>query len=536
MGFVEGATEYLEVSHFMPAQANAIRTGSAIKFLKNVGLDMADNAVQEAIIDPIDELVVGVVSGKGNYNLKTREGWKQLGNAMIEDAINGALSSLLMGGINIGIGSSVRLYDNIKNGNNTSINEWKAALSDIQKSKKIDIKEKFKEAFKYEKEKVVNNYGIYTMTNMDNQGNVTGLTQIMGESIDLDNKELSVSPVVVYTDGYYNVIDGQTGLKLDTTLYNSKQHAINSFKEKISKADTATIDEINRQATITQLVLEDKFREMQDIAEQNPGEMQRQTRIEFVQDNKMYSTSEAQQILNDYGINTSVNNRQYLGEELNDMITHSIFEKLQLDETSKNANNSIEQIKQKSYTPEQFNNVKELLSEISDTSMYKKSDTMPILEYISDTISNVNLIEQSGNYYVNSLTEEGRVVYQQKIGNRPYTGKKLKEIVNTAMEKAAYNVSSERQNKNAPTESADYTATPGSPNTTQTSQESNESNFYTAKMNYAVEDIKKVTETFNTKKEYTTDEVMALWNYDIVEKGDNALYNNNNDVESYIDK
>lgn len=521
MGFVEGATEYLEVSHFMPAQTKAIRTGSAIKFLKNVGLDMADNAVQEAIIDPIDEFIASSISGKGNYDLKTREGWKQLGNAMVEDAINGALSSILMGGINLNIGSCMKLYDNIKNGKSPTTNEWKAAFSDVQKSKKINIKEKFKEAFKYEKEKVTNNHDVYTMTDMDNHGNIIGLTQTIGESIDLDNKELQVFPVVVYTDGYYNIIDGKSGLKLDTTLYENKQHAINGFKEKISNADIASINEINRQAVITQLVVADKFREMQEIAQQNPGEMQRQTRIEFVQDDKMYSTNEAQQILNDYGIDTSVNNRQYLGQELNDMITYNMFEKLQLNETSKNNSNYMQNNKnntRKSYTPEQFNKAKELLNEISDTSIYKKSDTIPILEYLKDNIGNVNLIEQSGNYYVNSLSEDGKVVYQQKVSDRPYTGKKLKEIINTAIEKADYNVDFEKPNTN----------------TAQTSSEPNRSTFYSTETNYSVKDIKKVTEPFNMKQEYTIDEMAEIWNNEIAENEYDVVYDSNGNIKSYI--
>lgn len=57
MGFMEGATEMIGVDKFLSA-GNAVRKGSFKEALRNYGLDMVDNAIQEAVIDPIDELIV----------------------------------------------------------------------------------------------------------------------------------------------------------------------------------------------------------------------------------------------------------------------------------------------------------------------------------------------------------------------------------------------------------------------------------------------------------------------------------------------
>lgn len=513
MGYMEGATEYLEISKFVPAQINSLSKGKFGDFLKNVGLDMADNAVQEAIIDPVDELTAYITSGKSKNDYSTKEGWQQLGKDMIEDGFNGALSSILMGGITGGIGSSIRLYDKIRNGEKITNQELKDTLSDIQKSGIVSIKDKFKEAFNFQKEKLENNNEkIYTITNIDTQGNHSSLTQVIGEDIEVNNNKLLINPAVVYTKGYYNIIDSKSGLMIDSTMYDNKENAINSFKEKISNVDNATINEINRRATISQLSIMDKFQEMQEKAFENPGKLQKQTRIEFVQENENYNQQEAQQILNDFNVDYTANNSQYSGEELNTIITNNIATRI---------DNSIEENGNKTNyisTTNELTQFSETVNQIQDKSIYTDAETINTLQTVSDNIENINLINKNGETYLVSLDKNGNRTYRQKIDKTKYKGSEVKQIINTAINSA--DLSNIVDNTNT--------------NIAQSSQNRISDSLNNETTNYTVENVKKITEPFQAQKEYTLNEMANIWNNEINAKDLDTIYDSNGNVQSYI--
>lgn len=474
MGVMEGASEMVGVSNFLKA-GSALKKGAFREALRGYGLNMADNAIQEAVIDPVDELTAAITSGKTKNDYSNVEGWITLGHDMVQDGIDGALSSLLMDGVGASINSSVYLYDKIKNGKNINKQDIVDAYTDIQNNPDIDVEEHFKKSFDYQKNKVLNDDGLYMTVDMDNQGNVN-FTQVMGEPIQFDDKRINIKPVVVYDNsiGYYNVIDGKTGTKLDTTSYSSKEEAISGFNDRISKVDQATIKNINNAVTKARIEVLNKANEMN----KNTTNISNDFYIKTI-DNQLYTAREFQNIINDM----SNQNREY--------------------------------------TTQQYNNINKTVNSISDGTLYNSTDANHVFDTVSDNIKNVEVIEQSGNRYLNSLDNEGRVAYQQKLDSKVYSGKKIKNIVNTAIQKADMtylNTDNNTQTTNTP----------------QSSPEPNISSFYSNETNYAVQDIKKVTEPFNKQESYGKDEMAEVWNEEVSDNNYDAYYDSNGNIERYI--
>lgn len=474
MGVMEGASEMVGVSNFLKA-GSALKKGAFREALRGYGLNMADNAIQEAVIDPVDELTAAITSGKTKNDYSNVEGWITLGHDMVQDGIDGALSSLLMDGVGASINSSVYLYDKIKNGKNINRQDIVDAYTDIQNNPDIDVEEHFKNSFDYQKNKVLNDDRLYMTVDMDNQGNI-GFTQVIGEPIKFNDKRININPVVVYdnSSGYYNVIDGNTGTKLDTTPYSVKDEAINSFNDKISKVDQATIKNINTAVTKTRMEVLNKSNEIN----KNTTNISNDFYIKTI-DNQLYTAREFQNIINDM----SNQNREY--------------------------------------TTQQYDNISKTVNSISDRTLYNSTDANHVFDTVSDNIKNVEVIEQSGNRYLNSLDNEGNVAYQQKLDSKVYSGKKIKNIVNTAIQKADMTYLNTDNN----TQTA---------NTPQSSSEPNTSSFYSNETNYAVQDIKKVIEPFNKQESYSKDEMAEVWNEEVSDNNYDAYYDSNGNIERYI--
>lgn len=71
-------------------------------------------------------------------------------------------------------------------------------------------------------------------------------------------------------------------------------------------------------------------------------------------------------------------------------------------------------------------------------------------------------------------------------------------------------------------------------NAVQTNQNQKSSTFYDSETNYAVSDIKNVTEAFNKQKEYTKKEMADIWNNEISENKYDVKYDSDGNIESYI--
>ena len=125
MGLMEGASEMIGIENLSKAgkgvkalvkgtgkeivkEGTKELTKSSMKtVLKNYGIGIADNIIQEAIIDPIQELTAQTVAGKDKAE------WEGIGQKMLQDGINGGLVSAILGGANLGIQSCTGVVEKL---------------------------------------------------------------------------------------------------------------------------------------------------------------------------------------------------------------------------------------------------------------------------------------------------------------------------------------------------------------------------------------------------------------------------------------
>lgn len=208
----------------------------------------------------------------------------------------------------------------------------------------------------------------YFVLDTDGQGNISTLTQTTGQEIELKNTDLNVTPVVVYQNGYYDVIDGKSGTKLDTSGYTSVDEAINGFNDKISKASKESIDMVNNEVINSKLALINKFQE-----------------IEAYQ--KMYN--------NDV--------RNYKNSLLED-------------------NKKLEEISA-------------LTNQIQDKTIYNNQEAVDIFDYVSSYFENMKIEHTNiGKDFLYSVDQNGKIINSFELSDKRYNGKKIKEIINTAVD------------------------------------------------------------------------------------------------------
>ena len=473
MGIMEGATETISVQQ-LGAGGSALGKGAIKSALKYYGLSMADNAIQEAIIDPIDEFTSNAVSGKTRHDYSTSEGWSQLGQDMIKDGIDGALSALLLDGMNAGLNAPTAVYNKVKNNQHVSQQELQNAYKEIQDSD-IDIENEFQKSIDFEMQKIKNHNGTYRITNTDNSGNIIGIQEANGELIDFNNDKINIVPAVVYNDGYYNVIDAKTGTKLDTTPYKNKQNAIDGFNDKISNIDNGTINNINNQVTKMQISLANKIQEIEKNALENPEEFNTNTYIKLANNERIFSQ-----------------------QELVDYLTE-------------------QERKNQPKTPSQ--NLRDVIGQIQDKSIYSNKRTNEIMNSIANKFDNVSYT----NSKLTVTDNQGNIKYSKDIKtNQPgYTGKTIKNILSNVYN----NVMSENNNVNVPQTSSEQNAS---------TFYTNKDNNYTNDTGYAVRDIKKVTQPFDVQETYSKDEMANVWNNSIAQNNYDAYYDKNGNIERYI--
>jgi len=449
MGYMEGVTEQLEMSRWLKA-GSSLRSGKIINALKTYGIDMLDNFAQEAIIDPIDELVSYKTSGKTKHDYSTKEGWEELAKDMIQDGIDGALSSLLMSGIDIGLNTPIMLYNKIQRGNTVTNQDIINAYTEINNESQIDIEQHFKDSIEYQISKFqngdVNKYSFIDI----NDDNTINLKEVIGTPIKLINNDFNIAPVVIYNDGYYNVIDANSKIKLDTNNYNTMEEAKNGFNTLIKNADKATINNVNNQVLKAQFELNKKMSEIQNTAIENPDILTKGNRINFVDDEKLYSREEAESILDKFDIEHNLNNRPYLGQELNYTIMNELFNK----DTLGNINRSTTDFNQDKNTDNldakttyyTTDNVKNITDQFKTQTEYTKNEMANIwnnevdkndLNVIYDDNGKINsyiaIEEDSNNLKIIQYDNNDNIVQSETI--MPQNGKFTSDSINNAIKK-----------------------------------------------------------------------------------------------------
>ena len=366
MGAMEGVTEEIGISKLMKG-GKALSKGAVKEALKNYGLNAADNFIQEAIIEPISEATATIVGGKETAD------WDDITGRMLQAGFDGALSALIMDGASAGINSSIRLVDKIRNNENISQTEIKKAIEDINKNENINVEDTIRNEMNYQIQNASNTDN-YMVARYNNENDNLELYDVKGEPININNDELNITPAVVKMEGFYNVIDSNSGLELYTTRNTNKQDTITEFQERIDNLDKAGIQNINNQVTKTKLTVANKLLEIQD----NPQALEN------------FQVQQNQDVVNTNNSTMSIRS----SNEQN------------VNPTARDLRTAIEQIQ--------------------DSSYYNSQKTNKIMKTIADNFDNVT-------YSKNTLTvrnANGNTVYTRDIRNNiGYSGKNIKNIL-----------------------------------------------------------------------------------------------------------
>lgn len=199
MGLMEGATEMIGINNLSKAgkglkelvkgtgkevakeTAEKVSKATVKEVLKDYGIGIADNMIQEALIDPIQEFTAQTVAGKDKAQ------WNGLGNRMLQDAINGGLVGAILGGANLGIQSCTGLVQKYNSNQKITSEEFKTAVKDA--SKELDTGEMIKQNIQQE----VNKYNLQNENVQNNIVNTKGMTfeeSASANNIDINNETI----------------------------------------------------------------------------------------------------------------------------------------------------------------------------------------------------------------------------------------------------------------------------------------------------------------------------------------------------------
>ena len=370
MGAMEGITEQIGISKLMKG-GKALSKGAIKEALKNYGLNAADNFIQEAIIEPISEATATIVGGKDSAN------WDDITSRMLEAGIDGALSALIMDGVSAGINSSIRIVDKIRNNEDISQKEVRTAIQDISNNENIDVENTIRNEMNYQIQDK-SNTNSYMLTRYNNENDNLEIYDVKGEDIKINNDKLNIAPAVVKIDGFYNVIDANTGLELYTTTNTTKQDTINEFMDRISNLDNAGIQNINNQVTKTKLALINKMQEV----EINPNALQ------------------------DFQVHQNQNNV-----------------------STNNSNTSIQNKNEQNINPK-VRDLRTAINQIQNNSYYNSKNTSEILKTMANNFENITYTERGKSSTLTIKNEKGNTMYSKEIRNNiGYSGKSIKNIL-----------------------------------------------------------------------------------------------------------
>lgn len=125
LGIAEGLTDKITFGSAGKA-FKAAKTGKITKSLLSAGITAAENAVQEAVMEPIQEATSEIVLGKSDLT--------GIGERMLNSGINGALVGVILGGASSGMGKAIDITNKVANGGTVTKAEIQQAAQEAQKN------------------------------------------------------------------------------------------------------------------------------------------------------------------------------------------------------------------------------------------------------------------------------------------------------------------------------------------------------------------------------------------------------------------
>lgn len=174
MGAMEGVTESVGAK-LTTDVGKAVFKNGAKEGLKAFGLDVAENFFEEAVMEPIQEAVMQATGGQSD--------WSNIGQRILESGINGALTSVIMGGASAGIGTATQLITKVQNGEQISQKEIAYTLKEINKNEEIDIEKILVNSFQFTAEDLMKNSDVQNKVNSKLENISEQISQSEAENI-----------------------------------------------------------------------------------------------------------------------------------------------------------------------------------------------------------------------------------------------------------------------------------------------------------------------------------------------------------------
>ena len=196
---------------FVESNLSKIKNDILRKFVEKGLLEPAEEITEETISD-----ILGYFIDKGTVNPNAEYTWED----WLDTVTTTALSTYGLNTINSGLEKISKKNANKNTNENKNNSNVKTNFSDAR---------------------------LFFEAKFSPDGNIEQIHQVAGQKIDNPNKAVNISPVITINEqtDSYNVIDGNTGMILDDTSYETVIGAKTSFNEKMNKLSKGEINNIN---------------------------------------------------------------------------------------------------------------------------------------------------------------------------------------------------------------------------------------------------------------------------------------------------
>ena len=205
---------------------------------------IGENA-EELIEDNVDNLIDKLINNKETPDFLSKDWWENTSETVKMTTLSTFIMQLL------GLGGAS--FQEIEGDLNAE--KW------INEAKKIIEQDNMAIKFDTTQVKDIDEVKSFYVTKFTPDGNIDGIYETRGEEILNPKHALNIVPVVIKDNqtNSYNVIDGNTGVVLDNTQYESTLEAKMGFNDKASKLTDLQIKSINQKIDEANYMITDKI-------------------------------------------------------------------------------------------------------------------------------------------------------------------------------------------------------------------------------------------------------------------------------------
>lgn len=307
--FTEGFFGFLgiggnDVTEKLAQKALSKISSKAGKYLANLGISASAEAAEE-FLSYIGNFMIdnGIIDKLGNADFSKK--WDS--SEVIESMVLAFISTGITGGATFSISTNSAIKEAENQLNRKLSNEEKNEVTKAVIDGTVDQR-----LGQIVGQDSIDTISEFYVTKFDQNGDVQGIVSTLGKQIENVNSKVNVKPVIVKNSqtNNYNVIDGKTGLVLDTSPYTNLMQAQAEFAHKIINLDDASINAINSKVGQANIAISNK---MQQVVEQAKSILDNSQNVNTAQSQQNQFTGN----LNDKTINLSNQNEKVVRAQNN---------------------------------------------------------------------------------------------------------------------------------------------------------------------------------------------------------------------------